>query len=75
MLTTYITKRSFQVYGVQFFCPACGIATTSEINLKEHLSGRKHARRVQHLAKASAMLPTSTTTAALGTLSGCFEPT
>lgn len=45
---------------MQFFCPACGIATTSEANLQDHLGGRKHARRVQHLAKASLMqAPTS----------------
>ena len=34
---------------LQFFCHACGIATTSQANLEDHMRGRKHARRVQHL--------------------------
>lgn len=52
------------VIVMQFFCPACGIATTSEANLQDHLSGRKHARRVQHLAKSPLMQPASTAAAA-----------
>ncbi|KAL0039591.1 hypothetical protein WJX77_002835 [Trebouxia sp. C0004] len=51
---------------MQFFCRACGIATTSEANLQDHLSGRKHARRVQHLAKSPLMQPAFTAAAALG---------
>ena len=51
---------------VQFFCPACGIATTSQANLQDHLSGRKHARRVQHLAKVSTMPPLPSSTLASG---------
>ena len=53
---------------MQFFCPACGIATTSEANLQDHLSGRKHGRRVQHLAKSSFMQPAATPLSAFGEL-------
>ena len=68
VVTVLLGGPSLSALPVQFFCPACGIATTSEANLEDHLTGRKHARRVQHLAKASTMPPASTTALPFGRL-------
>jgi hypothetical protein len=31
------------------FCPICGIIATSEANLEDHLTGRRHARRLAYI--------------------------
>lgn len=48
---------SLAAIAARYYCEVCGVATTSETNLQDHIRGRKHQRRASRAAEAAGQSP------------------